>query len=43
MNTCSFDTLLAYELNSFLLDINTNLQALTCFSRAFLLNFLPQP
>ena len=43
MLTCSFPTLLASELNSFLFDINTNLQALACFSKAFLLNFLPQP
>ena len=41
--TCSFPTLLASELNSFLLDMNTNLQAFACFSKAFLLNFLPQP
>jgi len=33
----------ASELNSFLLDINTNLQALACFSKAFLLNDLPHP
>lgn len=41
---CSFVTnLFASELNSFLFDIKTNLQALACFSRAFLLNFLPHP
>ena len=43
INTCYFPTLLAYELNSFLFDIKTNLQALACFSKAFLLNFLPHP
>jgi len=42
--TCSFETnLLASELNSFLFDMKTNLQALACFSSAFLLNFRPQP
>ena len=34
---------LAYELNYFLFDIKTNLQAFACFYKAFLLNFLPQP
>ena len=44
MLTCSFETnRLAYELNSFLFDMKTSLHALACFSRAFLLNFLPQP
>lgn len=44
MFACSlFTSLLASELNSFLLDMNTNLQALACFSKAFLLNFLPHP
>ena len=43
-NTCSLEmTLLASELNSFLLDMKTNLHAFACFSSAFLLNFLPQP
>lgn len=41
--TCSLPTLLASELNSFLFDMNTNLQAFACFSKAFLLNFRPQP
>jgi len=35
--------LFASELNYFLFDMNTNLQALACFSNAFLLNFLPHP
>jgi len=38
-----FTNRFASELNYFLLDINTNLQALACFSKAFLWNFLPQP
>ena len=42
--TCSFEVnLLASELNYFLFDMKTNLQALACFSNAFRLNFLPQP
>lgn len=42
--TCSLEVILfASELNSFLFDMNTNLQAFACFSKAFLLNFLPQP
>lgn len=42
--TCSLEVILfASELNSFLFDMNTNLQAFACFSSAFLLNFLPQP
>lgn len=41
--TCSLEILFASELNSFLLDINTNLQALACFSSAFRLNLRPQP
>ncbi len=42
--TCSFEVILfASELNYFLLDIKTNLQAFACFYKAFLLNFLPQP
>jgi len=41
---CYFVTsLLASELNYFLLDINTNLQALACFYKAFLLNLRPHP
>jgi hypothetical protein len=44
MRACYFEViLLASELNSFLFDMKTNLQALACFSSAFLLNFLPQP
>jgi len=35
--------LFASELNSFLLDMNTSLQAFACFSKAFRLNFRPQP
>ena len=41
--TCSFPTLLASELNYFRFDMKTNLHAFTCFSKAFLLNFLPHP
>lgn len=42
--TCYFDvSLLASELNYFLLDIKTILQALACFYKAFLLNLRPQP
>lgn len=42
-STCSLVTLLASELNSFLFDINTSLQAFACFSSAFLLNDRPHP
>lgn len=35
--------LLASELNSFLFDMKTSLQAFACFSSAFRLNFLPHP
>ena len=43
-STCYLDvSLFAYELNSFLFDMKTNLHAFACFSRAFLLNFRPQP
>lgn len=42
--TCSCEVnLLASELNSFLFDMKTNLQALACFSKALRLNFLPHP
>lgn len=42
--TCSLDViLLASELNYFLLDMNTILHAFACFSKAFRLNFRPQP
>lgn len=42
--TCSLEvSLFASELNYFLLDINTNLHAFACFSRAFRLNFRPHP
>ncbi len=41
---CSLLTsLFASELNYFLLDIKTNLQAFACFSKAFRLNLRPQP
>jgi|JI9StandDraft_2_1071091.scaffolds.fasta_scaffold92491_1 hypothetical protein len=42
-STCSLETRFASELNSFLLDINTNLHAFACFSKAFLLNLRPHP
>lgn len=42
--TCYFEAILfASELNYFLLDMKTILQALACFSRAFRLNLRPQP
>ena len=42
--TCYLEVnLLASELNSFLFDINTNLQAFACFSKGFRLKVRPQP
>lgn len=44
MLACSlFTSLFASELNYFLFDIKTSLQALACFYKALRLNFRPQP